>query len=58
MDQVLGMIYGIALRDALGAPVEFWELKGIRERHGPAGILAGRLAEKKRSLVEPPGRVI
>ncbi len=39
MDQVLGMIYGIALGDALGAPVEFWELKGIRERHGPAGIL-------------------
>jgi ADP-ribosylglycohydrolase len=39
MDQVLGMIYGVALGDALGAPVEFWELKGIRERYGPAGIL-------------------
>ncbi len=38
MDQVLGMFYGLALGDALGAPVEFWELKGIRERYGPAGI--------------------
>lgn len=38
MEQVLGMLYGLALGDALGAPVEFWELKGIRERYGPAGI--------------------
>jgi ADP-ribosylglycohydrolase len=38
MEQVLGMIYGLALGDALGAPVEFWELKGIRERYGPSGI--------------------
>jgi ADP-ribosylglycohydrolase len=38
MDQVLGMMYGLALGDALGAPVEFWDLKGIRERYGPAGI--------------------
>ena len=38
MEQVLGMIYGLALGDALGAPVEFWELKGIRERYGPGGI--------------------
>jgi ADP-ribosylglycohydrolase len=38
MDQVLGMFYGLALGDALGAPVEFWELKGIRERYGPGGI--------------------
>jgi ADP-ribosylglycohydrolase len=38
MEQVLGMIYGLALGDALGAPVEFWELKGIRERYGPNGI--------------------
>jgi ADP-ribosylglycohydrolase len=39
MEQVLGMLYGLALGDALGAPVEFWELKGIRERYGPGGIL-------------------
>jgi ADP-ribosylglycohydrolase len=38
MEQALGMIYGLALGDALGAPVEFWELKGIRERYGPDGI--------------------
>jgi ADP-ribosylglycohydrolase len=38
MEQVLGMIYGLALGDALGAPVEFWDLKGIQERYGPGGI--------------------
>jgi len=38
MQQVLGMMYGLALGDALGAPVEFWDLKGIRERYGPDGV--------------------
>jgi len=38
MEQVLGMIYGLALGDALGAPVEFWDLKGIQERYGVNGI--------------------
>ena len=38
MEQVLGMIYGLALGDALGAPVEFWDLKGIQERYGVGGI--------------------
>jgi ADP-ribosylglycohydrolase len=38
MEQVLGMIYGLALGDALGGPVEFWDLKGIRERYGTGGI--------------------
>jgi ADP-ribosylglycohydrolase len=38
MEQALGMMYGLALGDALGAPVEFWEMKGIRERYGPNGI--------------------
>jgi ADP-ribosylglycohydrolase len=38
MEQVLGMIYGLALGDALGAPVEFWDLKGIQERYGLTGI--------------------
>jgi len=32
------MMYGLELGDALGSPVEFWELKGIRERYGPDGI--------------------
>jgi hypothetical protein len=30
MEQVLSMIYGLALGDALGAPMELWDLKGIR----------------------------
>jgi ADP-ribosylglycohydrolase len=38
MEQALGMIYGLALGDALGAPVEFWDLKGIQERYGMSGI--------------------
>jgi ADP-ribosylglycohydrolase len=38
MEQVLGMFYGLALGDALGAPVEFWDLKGIQERYGVGGI--------------------
>jgi ADP-ribosylglycohydrolase len=38
LEQALGMIYGLALGDALGAPVEFLSSKGIRERYGPAGI--------------------
>jgi len=38
MEQLLGMIYGLALGDALGAPVEFWDLKGIQERYGTCGI--------------------
>lgn len=38
MEQVLGIIYGLALGDALGAPVQFWDLKGIQERYGAAGI--------------------
>jgi ADP-ribosylglycohydrolase len=38
MEQLLGMIYGLAMGDALGAPVEFWDLKGIRERYGEGGI--------------------
>ena len=38
MEQVLGMIFGLALGDALGGPVEFWDLKGIRERYGASGI--------------------
>jgi ADP-ribosylglycohydrolase len=38
MDKALGMIYGLALGDALGAPVEFMSLRVIREVYGPAGL--------------------
>jgi ADP-ribosylglycohydrolase len=37
-EQALGMIYGLALGDALGAPVEFWSFKRILEHYGPGGI--------------------
>lgn len=38
MNKALGMIYGLALGDALGAPVEFLSLRVIREIYGLAGI--------------------
>jgi ADP-ribosylglycohydrolase len=34
----LGCIFGLAAGDALGAPVEFLSLDGIRERFGPSGV--------------------
>jgi len=37
-ETALGMIYGVALGDALGAPVEFEMLSRIREEYGPQGI--------------------
>jgi ADP-ribosylglycohydrolase len=37
-ETALGMIYGVALGDALGAPVEFEMLSRIREEYGPRGI--------------------
>jgi ADP-ribosylglycohydrolase len=39
-DQPLGLLYGLALGDALGWPVEFSPLDAIRARYGPAGIQA------------------
>jgi ADP-ribosylglycohydrolase len=38
MDQVLGMIFGIALGDALGWPAEPLTLEQIRSNFGPQGI--------------------
>ncbi len=38
MDQVLGMLYGIALGDALGWPAEPLSLEQIRKTYGPRGI--------------------
>lgn len=38
MEQVLGMLYGLALGDALGAPVEFLPAAEIRKRYPPTGI--------------------
>src|SRR5437899_794107 len=38
-DRVRGCLLGGALGDALGAPVEFLSLDGIRARYGPRGIV-------------------
>ena len=38
MDQVLGMLFGIALGDALGWPAEPLNLDQIKVRFGPQGI--------------------
>jgi ADP-ribosylglycohydrolase len=37
-DNSLGLVYGLALGDALGKPVEFMSLAEIRARYGSAGI--------------------
>lgn len=42
-DRIRGCFLGGAVGDALGAPVEFERIDGIRSRFGPAGI--GELAE-------------
>jgi ADP-ribosylglycohydrolase len=39
-DQARGLLWGLALGDALGWPVEFLDLAAIRARYGPAGIQA------------------
>lgn len=33
-----GIIYGLAIGDALGAPTEFLPLALIKEKYGPSGI--------------------
>ncbi len=38
LDRTLGMLYGLARGDALGAPVEFLSRGEIRVRFGPGGI--------------------
>ncbi|MFC4563773.1 ADP-ribosylglycohydrolase family protein [Nocardiopsis mangrovi] len=37
-DRLLGCLLGLAIGDALGAPVDELSLAGIRERHGPEGV--------------------
>lgn len=37
IDKILGCLYGTALGDALGAPTEFWDMKGIRDNFPPNG---------------------
>lgn len=37
-DRILGCLFGGAIGDALGAPVEFLPLEQIRDRYGPEGI--------------------
>lgn len=38
VSRVLGCLLGGAIGDALGAPIEFAKLPGIRNAHGPAGV--------------------
>jgi ADP-ribosylglycohydrolase len=38
MEQVLGMLFGLALGDALGAPVEFLSVSEIKQKYPPTGI--------------------
>jgi ADP-ribosylglycohydrolase len=40
-----GLLYGLAIGDALGRPLEFLTLAAIKERYGPAGL---------RDLPDPP----
>lgn len=37
-DRALGLVFGTAIGDALGAPVEFMRMEQIRARYGPRGI--------------------
>ncbi|MBN1965476.1 MAG: ADP-ribosylglycohydrolase family protein [Anaerolineae bacterium] len=39
-EQAQAMLFGLAVGDALGWPVEFMQLPAIREQYGPAGIQA------------------
>ena len=38
LEQIRGCLLGLAIGDALGAPVEFMSLSAIKERYGAAGI--------------------
>ena len=38
LDTARGLLYGLAIGDALGAPTEFMTLERIRARYGPEGI--------------------
>jgi ADP-ribosylglycohydrolase len=37
-DKFSGVVYGTAIGDALGYPVEFMDMAGIRQRYGAAGV--------------------
>lgn len=37
-DQVLGCIYGLAIGDALGFPIEFYDFQAIAKEFGPQGV--------------------
>ena len=38
VDKSMGMIFGLAIGDALGWPTEFMKLKDIKAKYGPEGI--------------------
>ena len=39
-DRYLGCMYGLAIGDAIGFPVEFLPLPAIQRRYGPSGIVS------------------
>lgn len=43
-ERILGCLLGGAVGDALGAPIEFLTLEGIREKHGPGGVTGFEVA--------------
>ncbi|MCY0954379.1 ADP-ribosylglycohydrolase family protein [Streptomyces sp. H27-S2] len=49
--RVRGTLLGAAIGDALGAPVAALSLDGIREAHGPAGLLAPAADRGRRGAV-------
>jgi len=38
LEKAKGMLFGLAIGDALGAPTEFLSLNKIKEKYGPQGI--------------------
>ncbi len=55
VDRVRGSLLGGAIGDALGWPIEFYELDAIREFHGPDGVtdfLPGRVSDAPQQITD------
>ncbi|MQY19650.1 ADP-ribosylglycohydrolase family protein [Nocardia macrotermitis] len=55
VDRVRGSLLGGAIGDALGWPIEFYELDKIRDAHGPDGVtdfLPGRVADAPQQITD------